>query len=277
MNSNNIAEADFLDLLFEGRNKAYGAYELRKTYNKRLGFALTVTLLVCLLVFLSSLFARHAPDVKKPDYVTELVIDPYKPETEKIPPAPRPARKQPLATLPASVPKIVKDFLVAEEVPLEVPEETRTTLISNLQQGSSGDDESGIVPPSHAGGTGELKVGKSKRLDYDSHFVKVEREAQFPGGPDAWKRYLERNLNAQVATEEGAAEGKYTVKVQFIVDDNGNISKVKAIEVPGACHGCGVEAERVIRRGGRWEPALQNGRKIIYQVVQHITFEVAVD
>ncbi|HEX8278791.1 MAG TPA: energy transducer TonB, partial [Segetibacter sp.] len=90
-----------------------------------------------------------------------------------------------------------------------------------------------------------------------------------------WKRYLERNLNANVAADDGAPTGNYTVRVQFIVDKEGNISNVSAIEVPKACPSCGPEAVKVIKRGPKWEPAVQNGRNVIYQAVQHITFQVA--
>ena len=89
------------------------------------------------------------------------------------------------------------------------------------------------------------------------------------------EKYLERNLNAQVASDDGAPVGNYTVKVQFIVDKTGAISNVTAIEVPKACPSCGPEAVKVIKRGPAWEPAVQNGRNVIYQAIQHITFQVA--
>jgi protein TonB len=69
--------------------------------------------------------------------------------------------------------------------------------------------------------------------------------------------------------------GNYTVKLQFVVDRNGSISDVKAIEIPAACKGCGAEAIKVIERGPKWEPAIQNGKKVIYQAVQFITFQVS--
>jgi protein TonB len=90
----------------------------------------------------------------------------------------------------------------------------------------------------------------------------------------AWKKFLERNLNSQVAADDGAPAGSYTVKVQFVVDKEGNISNVTAIDVPKQCPTCGAEAIKVIRKSNKWEPAIQNGRPVVYQVVQHITFQV---
>jgi antitoxin component YwqK of YwqJK toxin-antitoxin module len=101
----------------------------------------------------------------------------------------------------------------------------------------------------------------------------VEREAEFPGGAKGWVTYLEQNLNANVAARTRKA-GLYTVVVQFIVDKNGKISNVQAREVPEECPRCGKEAIRIIKAGPNWEPAVQHNKKVIYQALQHITFQV---
>jgi hypothetical protein len=103
----------------------------------------------------------------------------------------------------------------------------------------------------------------------------VEKEAEFPGGMEGWKKYLERNLNANVAAYDRAPVGYYTVKVQFIIDKEGNVSNVKAISVPTLCPSCGKESERIIRKGPKWLPAIQNGKPVIYQAIQYLTFSVA--
>jgi len=103
----------------------------------------------------------------------------------------------------------------------------------------------------------------------------VEKGAQFPGGMEGWKMYLERNLNANVASNDRAPLGVYTVKVQFIIDKNGYVSNVKAISVPTLCPSCGGESERIISRGPRWSPAIQNGKPVIYQALQYVSFQVA--
>ncbi|WP_431213745.1 hypothetical protein ACQ86N_02195 [Puia sp. P3] len=55
MESNNILQADILDIIFEGKNKEYGAYDLRRTYNRRLIKAIGVTTVVIALVFLGGM------------------------------------------------------------------------------------------------------------------------------------------------------------------------------------------------------------------------------
>lgn len=104
-----------------------------------------------------------------------------------------------------------------------------------------------------------------------------EREARFPGGLEGWRRYLEQNLNSNVAADANAPSGMYTVKVQFIVTKEGDISDVKTISVPDKCGPCALEAVRVISNGPKWEPAIQYNKPVIYQAIQHVSFQVAED
>lgn len=103
----------------------------------------------------------------------------------------------------------------------------------------------------------------------------VEREARFKGGPEGWRKFLEKTLNANVATESGAPVGDYKTKLQFIVSKEGYISNVKAVEVPAGCKPCAKEAVAVLANSPAWEPAIQNNIPVIYQAIQFITFQVA--
>ena len=106
-------------------------------------------------------------------------------------------------------------------------------------------------------------------------YDKVEVEASFPGGIDAWRNYLETNVNPATPAEYGAPAGTYTVVVQFVVDRNGNISNVR----PLTRHGYGMEAEvvRIIKRGPKWVPAMQDGRNVSAYHKQPVTFSVSVE
>lgn len=103
----------------------------------------------------------------------------------------------------------------------------------------------------------------------------VEREARFKGGPEGWRRFLEKNLNANVAADAGAPAGMYEVKVQFIVSKEGYVSNVKAVSIPPKCKPCAAEVINVITNGPAWEHAIQNNEPVIYQAIQHVTFQVA--
>jgi hypothetical protein len=106
-------------------------------------------------------------------------------------------------------------------------------------------------------------------------FEKVETEASFPGGDAGWRKYLETNLDANTPVDNGAPMGKYTVYVQFIVNKDGSISDLK----PLTNLGYGLEAEviRIITKGPRWLPAIQNGHQVRAYRKQPVTFVVTTD
>jgi TonB family protein len=107
--------------------------------------------------------------------------------------------------------------------------------------------------------------------DYDKTFTKTEIESYFPGGDPAWLRYLSRNLQYPRDAIENRVQG--TVVVQFIVDKEGNISNVQAISGPDQ-GGLREEAVRVIKRSGKWTPAIQNGRQVKSYKKQPIVFKL---
>src|SRR5215469_8280039 len=93
MESNKILGADILDILFDGRNKEYGAYELRKTYNGRLGRAMVVTGFLILGLFMCGFVVRKGERKVK---TTMFVSDPYLlPAPEPAPPPPPPPPPKP--------------------------------------------------------------------------------------------------------------------------------------------------------------------------------------
>lgn len=106
-------------------------------------------------------------------------------------------------------------------------------------------------------------------------FERVEIEASFPGGDDAWRKYLEQNLNAAVPLQYNAPAGTYTVIVQFVVDKDGKITDIKAL----TSHGFGMESEviRFLKKAPRWNPAIQDGRKVKAYRKQPVTFQVIDD
>jgi periplasmic protein TonB len=166
-------------------------------------------------------------------------------------------------------PVIVKDEEVKkEDIPPEV-EKLEETKIDVVNQ--EGIKDEGIATPVVDEGKAVVEAPKDE-TNYDQTFTKVEIEAEFPGGQGAWRKYLERNLNGQVASDGGAPAGSYTVVVQFIVDKEGNISDVKAVNDPG--YGMGDEAVRAIKRGPKWTPAVQNGRQVKAYRKQPVTFLV---
>jgi protein TonB len=271
MEANKILSADILDLVFEGRNKDYGAYELRKTYNKRIIGALVITASIALLALLGSVLASTFKGKEEKLDIKEVTIQDLKQEEEKKelppPPPPKPPDPPKIEMKQFTPPKIVKDEEVQEPPPEQ--EELKETKIDVINQ--EGIKDEGIVTPVEID-QGKQVIEEKKEEDENKIFEKVEIEASFKGGESAWRKYLERNLNANTPVDNGAAEGTYTVWVQFIVDKEGAISDVKAL----SNHGYGMEEEavKVIRKGPAWIPAIQNGRAVKAYRKQPITFVV---
>ena len=107
---------------------------------------------------------------------------------------------------------------------------------------------------------------------YEKVFTTTQTAPSFPGGNEAWREYLQQNLRVNIPTEHKAPTGKYTVIVSFLIDEEGNLSDIKATNNPG--FGTASEAVRVIQRGPKWIPAQQEGKKVLYRQKQSITFEV---
>ena len=123
MEANKILNADILDLIFEDRNKEYGAYDLRKTYNKRILKALIITASVALLALLGSLLAKAFTSKNSNVVQHEITLQEIKEEEKKpdIPPPPPPKPPPPPQVEMAKFtpPKIVKDEEVKEDEKIE--------------------------------------------------------------------------------------------------------------------------------------------------------------
>jgi protein TonB len=115
-------------------------------------------------------------------------------------------------------------------------------------------------------------VEKPKADDENMIFLKVEKEAEFPGGYQGWSRYLKQNLNPNTPVDNGAPNGTYQVIVKFVVSKEGSISDVTSETKFG--YGMEDEAIKIIKRGPKWTPALQNGRNVNAYRWQPITFIV---
>jgi periplasmic protein TonB len=113
-------------------------------------------------------------------------------------------------------------------------------------------------------------------------FTSVQIEASFPGGVNAWKQYLERNLKVKLGEKyikipPGQKSARQTVIVSFVVDPKGNVSDVKAENENDVHPKLAEEAVRVIKKGPRWMPAQLNGENVQYRQRQTITWVVTTE
>jgi protein TonB len=269
MEANKILKADLLDILFDGRNKEYGAYDLRKTYNKRISIALIITVALMVILFVGSIIADtlsskdDVVEMKVKDLTLEA-IQPNEPPPPPPPPPPKLPPPPPIATIQFTPPKVVKD----EEVIKPPPEIKQIEEAKVDVKTVEGTKDLGIVaPPVEDKGTQVVAAPVEKKEDEDKVFTKVEIEASFPGGPGAWTRYVSNAINRDI--DEFTESDFGTCVVKFIVDKTGKVSQVEATTMKGTK--LAEIAVNAIRKGPNWTPAQQNGRYVNAYRLQPVT------
>ncbi len=274
METNKILAADVLDIIFDGKNKAYGAYQLRKLYKKTLTRALAITGGVLLLVLGGSVLANIFSDNDSNRRLEMLVTIMTQVKKDDVPPP----------TLPPPLPPPAQPKMDFKQVrftpPVITPDEEVTpdeiindiepdAAISNKNVMSNNTNPIVQAPIDET----DTKIVEIKKPDAENTiFTSVQIEAAFPGGQDAWLNYLRNTLNAGTPIDNGASAGKYTVIVKFVVSKDGSVSDVKCENDPG--FGMCAEAERVIKKTKNWTPAIQNGQHVNAYRRQPITFLV---
>lgn len=270
MEKNKILNSDFLDILFDGRNKEYGAYELRKNYDKRLRAALLFTAGVTILVFLVVVAGRSGNtgnrDRVRISEVTLIDIDTKVPPKIEPPQEPPPVQEPPKVAIDRYTPPVIVDDEKFDEKN-EVKEQDDITNVGKIDQDGI-DDVTIVNPPKVEEATNVVEGPKAVN---DDPFVKVEVEAKFPGGEAGWNKFVQREVERHMddLVDDGQAG---TCEVQFIVDREGNVSNVEALTMKGSV--LGRVACDAIRKGPKWIPAIQNGTQVKAWRRQKITFRL---
>ena len=263
MTSHEILKADVLDILFDNRNKMYGAYELRKNYNNRMGIALGLTLSVvfCALFFLNSPPEKSRIVEHHPERKTVTTIDiPKTPAKPEMP-------QKPMASTPVKQKNFVDRFkLVPDDVKTDVPTQTEliTSVISNKDvEGPALTDQ---VQPAVAGNSG-TETGTKPEPKPDLSPTRITKAAEFPGGQSAWMAFLSKHLRTP---DELNAGEKRTVLVRFTVSAEGSISNFEIIRSGGDAFD--NEVIRVLKKMPKWKPAFQNSHNVSVIFTQPVTF-----
>jgi len=273
MEISTILTADVLDILFEGRNKEYGAYDLRRNYRKRLTVSITVMLSMICMLFIGFAFAGKKTTIDPVFDTREVTLSSVKtPEKPaELPPPPRLKTPPPpvqVQTLKVTPPRIVPDEQVTKDEmpPVEAQEDVKIGLET---KGGVKEGDMVIAPPGDRDGK-VIELPKKDDDGMDGIFISVQFESEYPGGAMVWQRFLNRNVRYPEQAVEREIQGP--VVVQFIVDKDGNVSDVIAVSGPDELR---AEAVRVIKKSGKWTPAIQNGNKVKSYKKQPIVFRLA--
>ena len=237
MQTNTILSAPLIDLIFDGRNKAYGAYELRKTYSRRIILALIITLLLVGVAIAATILTSNSKErvqYFKSKTVVELTNIPQTTEPEPEPePEPKPEQTQ-VKTEPFTDINIVPDE-EQDNPPASVDDLTTAQVGTERRDGSDFDGTVQSQTPVVAGSGGIIDQPVTPETDEPLSIVEVD--AKFNGN---WVRFLERNLDANVPLNNEAPAGRYSVVIRFVVDKEGNVSEI----TPLTNHGYGWKKKR---------------------------------
>jgi protein TonB len=267
MTSNEILGASMLDILFDNRNKTYGAYELRKNYNSRLLMAMGSALgFVFLLLLLfsnsktdSSVNKKENKDLFLRDIFIPLKIEEPQPIAEKqTAPKPPPTAESNLTSLINMVdePKPENEMAAMADV--------EKSAIGNKNVDGPENISFQSAAPSETVVSGN---GKGNEGDQQSDFIAIEEQPEFPGGAAAWKNFLNRYLQVPASLNGGELK---IVKINFMVDVDGSVTGFNIIQSAG--REFDNEVIRVLKKMPRWKPAMQNGRAVAVPFTQPVTF-----
>ena len=263
MTNKEILQADLLDILFEHRNKLYGAYALRKTYSYRLGKSLGIALTVAL-AFISISFIKPKKNSEKRISSTDSIIirDVNFKEDIKEPEKPKEKIKPPVAQVDYQAPEIVDDNLVKENLP-----DINDIIDANIgNENIDGDKPDGNVQTTgETNNSGENTTTVEQEKDKQPNLP--SNPPKFPGGDAAWLAFLQRYLQAPEDLDPGQ---RIEVLVRFWVDVDGSVSKPEVIKSGGSSFD--KEVLRVLKKMPKWEPAMQYGHHVAVSYMQPVIF-----
>jgi len=260
----------WLDVVFAGRNKNYGAYELRRDNSKTTSRAVIVGSLLFITMVSLPLIIRYIsgilPEADKVK-ITEVVLAPPPPiNKEELPPPPPEPPKPKIDQIKLPPPVVVPAEQVRDEEPPTVEE---LKVADPGQKTIEGDPNADIVIDEPVGeAPKEVAVIEDNSI---KDFASVEVLPEFQGGMAGWGKYLQKNLKYPPMARENNITGR--VIMSFVVEKNGNLTDIKVLRGIGG--GCDEEAVRVLKNAPAWKPGIQNGRPVRVAYTMPIFFQLA--
>jgi len=251
-----MLQADPLDILFENRNKSYGAYPLRKYYAQRLYISMGVTLSLAAMGTFFLLYFHSYTIIKQLGPITDTYFDsidltpPPKPVQPPLKPSiPRP----PAAMITETPPIIIRDNISITPIPTVEDLKNADIGVKTL----AGRPDNG-GPQNYGSSTGSDIKSVTTVETKDEVLNVAEVMPEFPGGIEALKRYLIRNLRMPESNQEPGT----TVHViaRFVVGEDGKVRDIEIIKEADEVFN--TEVKRVISKMPDWKPGSQNHRNV---------------
>ena len=274
MSKLDLISYEWTDLVFEGRNQAYGAYKLRKGTTKRNILSIVIVALAAVLLYLllqvqSMVEAnRHVENLQ----AVELSALEQKKKEAKVEkkeedlPEPERIVERVKSSVKFTAPVIKKDEEVREEdeIKLEEVAESKEAIGAFTVEGN--DEVGGEVLKAKE----EIAAPEPPKEEESKVFDVVEQMPSFPGGQAALMQWLSSNISYPVIAAENGVQGR--VIVQFIVEKDGSITDVQVVK--SVDPSLDKEAARVVKAMPKWIPGKQNGAEVRVKFTVPVTFKL---
>ena len=257
MNKELIMKSDVLDILFENRNKSYGAYQLRKFYTNRLFKALGIMLTIVVVLSAFTFLPKKRETLMATIFEIPPTVLANPKEPQKKPEMPKEPAKaiQPDQKRSTGIPDIVADRFVKDSVKTLKPSDViRTVTITHPGNGGPGPVTPGIIG---GGAIDPLSGGVKTTVDNNTPVNTADIMPGYPGGMEALRRFLQKNLNNPKDMEQGEL---VSVKIKFVVGYNGKLKGFETIEDGGPEFN--NEVIRVLKKMPEWIPGRTNGETV---------------
>jgi len=265
-----IFNPEWLNVVFKGRNQAYGAYELRKENPKNTSKALIIAVAAFVIILASptiyNVVMGFIPKRDEKVKVTDVVLMPPPPIDQTKPPPPPPKEPpKPKVDQVRFPPPIVKpDNEVREKDP---PTDKQLEVADPGQKEQKGDPNAQIRIDEPVGNSDVKAVTEDTG---NQIFTAVEVEPVPRGGMDAFYKFLGDKIKYPNAAKEAGTQGR--VILQFVVEKDGSLTDIHVMREPG--NGLGDEAMRVLKLAPKWTPGVQNGKPVRVQFTIPVNFSL---
>ena len=264
-----LTSQEWCDLIFEGRNKDYGAYKMRARAARRLNFSVVLVIVIAAVGFsIPRLITMVTPEKK--EVMTEVTTlsqleepEVKQEEVQKVQPVapPPPALK---SSIKFTAPVIKKDEEVADEDQMKSQEElTESKVTISIADVQGTDEEGGVLVE-------DLKQVVTEAPVEEEVFDMVEQAPQFPGGQAELMSWLGKNIRYPVIAQENGIQGR--VVCQFVVGSDGSVRDIKVVR--SLDPSCDKEAVRVIQSMPKWIPGRQNGKAVSVRYTLPVMFRL---
>ena len=278
-----LSSREWCDLVFEGKNKDFGAYVIRTDSPKRHTRAVIYTVLGALLVGLLAFGLikvneyieqkRIADMAEQEEVLIDMSQEAEEPEEQQErleQPKPEVLPEEVLKSVKVTELQIVEDDKVKKEDEIKTQDELKETETAFGQKDNEkGTEDRNVTKTLKDEVVVEKKEEKPKEVK-EEVFRSVEQMPQFPGGEAALMKYLQSHINYPPMAAENNVQGR--VVVQFVVDKTGKVGEVKVVR--SVDKDLDKEAVRVCKSLPKFTPGRQNGQAVSVWYTLPVTFKL---